>query len=393
MDKWGLTDKGYVRPNQAAIREELDNQQRKFFGVNINLSPKSPNGILSGILSAFFAKLYEVEEAIWHSGHPSEAKGVQLDYLATFFGVSRERPQYAIGEFIITGTPFYVVPYSRLFAKEDGTQYFLLRDVTLDGTGVGRGEISALNTGIAGDAAVGEVNIQIEPDSDIISVYNSTEMTGGANKESDESLRRRMLAAPAAIGSGTINAIYADLYALGGVTAVLVRNNNTATIVDGLPPHSNAVYVQGGDDYEIANVLMDNNVGLQFFGERYFEVADVAGEMHKVGFTRAINKDIYFVIEVTSHEDKTRLVAAVKQSVIELVGGVDADGIAHHGLQMGEDVVYTRVIGAVVSTGGVIDTVVQMGVRSQEMSTSNIPMAVTEVATTNPFLIEVIVRE
>lgn len=389
MKGWGLSPKGFNRPNQHDIKEEMDKQQRKFFGVNVNLNNKSPNGIINGILSYFFAKLYEEQEELWHAGHPSEAEGVQLDYLASFFGKRRARPQYAMGTFTFVGTPGYTVPYGRLFAKQDGTQYFLLRDVTLNENGIGEGMLNALSHGTKGNAAPNTVTVQVEPDSDITEVYNASPIIGGVDKESDDSLRSRMLDAPAAIGSGTINAIYADLYAVNGVTSVLVKNNNTASEVDGLPPHSNAVYVQGGDDQAIAEALMNNNVGLQFFGAQYYDVDDAGGHPHKIGFTRAKEKTIYIKAEIKASSDTTNLSDVIKNDLIALVGGVDNDGIAHRGLNMGEDVIYTKVISAIAGIDGVDDLFLSIGDSLENLSSNNVVVDDTEVAQTSTANIEV----
>ncbi|MEK5360737.1 hypothetical protein MHB45_09515 [Peribacillus sp. FSL K6-5616] len=82
---WGLSEKGFNRPNQADLKEEIDQKQKELFGEDVNLSYKSPNGIISGLLSWILAKVWELAEKVYHSGHPSEAEDKNLDYLTSYF--------------------------------------------------------------------------------------------------------------------------------------------------------------------------------------------------------------------------------------------------------------------------------------------------------------------
>lgn len=382
---WGLSDKGFYRPNQNEIKAMLDARTREEFGANVNLNYKSPNGILNGIWSWFFARLWEMGERVYHSSHPSQAVDVQLDYLTMFFGTARRRPQYSEGTLKFTGTPFYVIPAGRLYKRSDGAQFVLLQSVALDASGVGYGDISALDTGVFSNSNPNSITEQVEPDSDITAVTNEQATEGGAAREGDVELRRRLANSYAALGSGTINAIYPALLEVPGVRAVRVKVNETSSVKDGLPPHSIAVYTYGGNETEIAEALMKNYTGIQYFGTTQIPVKDISGNEHIIGFSKATTVEIEFRINIVvdntfSSDGET----TVRDSIINVVGGVDSNGNARNGYNMGDDVIYPQIISAVMNVQGVTNTTVEMSIKgSGSWVTTDIPIDDMEVANTS----------
>lgn len=378
---WGLSKKGFYRPNQNEIKAMLDQRTKDSFGANVNINYKSPNGILNGIWSWFFAKLWEMAEKVYHSSHPSQAEGVQLDYLTVFFGTSRIRPQYSEGILKFTGTPFYTIPYGRLFERQDGVQFVLLTPVTLDAAGIGYGDVTSLDTGIDTNSSVNTITIQVEPDSDITGVTNENETTGGAEEEGDVELRKRLTNSFAALGSGTVNSILADLLEVPAVRAVRVKVNEKGVTVDGLPPHSIAVYTYGGDDNDIANALMENYTGIQFFGSTSVTVKDISGHDHIIAFSKATTVPIYFDLKLSSNNTfSAGGINDVKDAIVSVVGGTDTRGVVHNGLNMGEPVVYARVISAIMGVQGVTNVQLTMGDTTPPTSTADITINDMEVA-------------
>lgn len=389
---WGLSKTGFYRPNQNEIKALLDARTKEEFGANVNLNYKSPNGILNGIWSWFFARLWEMGEKVYHSSQPSQAEGVQLDYLTVFFGTSRSRPQYSEGVLKFTGTPFYVIPFGRLFEREDGTQYVLLSPVTLDSAGVGYGDISSLDTGVKTNSDANTITIQVEPDSDITSVTNEAATTGGSEEETDVELRKRLANSYAALGSGTVNSILSDLLEVPGLRAVRIKVNEKSVPDGAQPAHSIAVYTYGGDDDEIGNALMKNYTGIQYWGSTNVTVKDISGNDHVIGFSKAVTTTVYFKIDITTDTTFSSTgINDVKDAIIEVVGGVDSSGNVQNGLNMGEDVIYARIISAVMSIQGVKNAQVLQGTVNPPTSSSDVAIGDMEVASTSMSDIEVTV--
>lgn len=391
---WGLSKNGFNRPNQAEIREDLDNQQRELFGADVNLNDKSPNGIINGILSYTFSKVWELAEKVWHSSHPSQATGKQLDYLTVFFGTQRRRSRFAMVTLKIKGTPNYTVPFGRLYERNDGndSQYMQLEDCVLDSNGDGTVDATCVLEGALGNAPKNVITVQVEPDSDVISVNNEDVAEGGVNEETDEELRTRLESSHSTLGSGTVNAIYADLIAVSGVRAVKIKVNETSVAADGLPPHSIGVYTFGGIDKEIAEALMTNYTGIQFFGTTIIPTEDISGATHNIGFSKAVTKPIE--VEITVKKDSTFSTNGdkdIKNAIVKVVGGTDTDGVVHNGLNMGDDVVYMQLANAVMNIQGVTDVSILMGEKGQSLSANSIVIGEMFVASVDVNDIKVVV--
>lgn len=392
--KWGLSKEGFYRPNQNEIREKLDEKARELFGNDVNVNNKSPIGFILGLLSWFFAMLWEVIENVYKSAFPSQAEGVSLDYLTPFYGTSRRRPQYSQVPLEFTGTPNYTIPFGRIFETENKIQFVLLQDVTLDNNGDGLGDVSSLLTGAFTNVAANTITVQVEPDVDILTVTNGSVAEGGADEEGDEELRKRLSLSNSALGSGTVNAIYADLLEIPGVRAVNVKINETSSTVGGQPPHSIAVFTHGGDVNEIANALMKNYAGLQFFGTTTISVNDVAGNPHDISFSESPLQNTEFEVTVTKNSSfPSDGEIAVKDAIISVIGGTDSTGNVQNGLNMGQPVYYASIISAVMSVPGVVNVQVLMNKKGvTPLNTNDITIASTDVANVLATDIEVTVN-
>lgn len=382
MENWGLTSKGFNGPNQAEIREELDTSSRESFGEDINLSDKSPNGIFNGILSEFFGDLWQLAQGVYSSQHPSTATGVQLDYLTPFYRTQRRQAQYAFATVKITGTPYHVEAYGKQYQTERGIFFSLSEDVTLDLNGEGYGLVYANEAGAQANVPANTITIQVEPDSDVISVTNPEPAIGGVNREDDEELRKRLLESSSNLGSGTVNAIYSQLQELPGVRAVRISVNEEDIVVDGLPPHSIAVYTLGGIGQDIAEKLMDNYTGIQFFGSESHTVVDVGGYEHVISFSRPATTNIIANLTITTDSNfGAEGMNQIKNNIISLIGGTDTSNVTHSGLNMGDDVIYSQVLAAVMKVVGVTDCTLEIAKSGDTPSTSNIIIDGNEVAT------------
>lgn len=381
---WGLSRTGFKRPNQAELKTEIDQRQKELFGENVNLSSKSPNGILSGILSWSISLLWQVIERVYHNGHVSSAEGVSLDYKTIEFNTSRNPEQYAEGQVVITGTPNFTVLAGTRYEKETGVDYAVKENVTLDGTGKGIAEVVSLSPGIVGNADPDTVIVQSEPNSSVLSITNPNSIDGGREQETDEELRNRLFKLGASNGSGTTNAILSDVLGLPGVRAANIIVNREDVPVNGQPPHSNHVFVLGGVGEVIAETLFKNYVGLQFFGSTDYIVKDIAGNPHTIAYTPATPTRIYITVKLTTDATfETNGIDQVKTAIVKLIGGLAVDGTEYTGLSMADDVVYSKIIAAVMSVKGVTDATIKLGTSINPTGTANIPMDLGQVAQIN----------
>jgi uncharacterized phage protein gp47/JayE len=118
-----------------------------------------------------------------------------LEAWAGLKGITREAPTFSIGTWSGTGTIGTDLPSGALLLRNDGFQYRTTADATVGGGGTVTAPIIALSAGRSGNAVPGTpINLAA-----VIAGMNTAgsvagAVTGGADLETDDSLRARMLA-------------------------------------------------------------------------------------------------------------------------------------------------------------------------------------------------------
>jgi uncharacterized phage protein gp47/JayE len=379
-----LDQTGFRRKNYAEIQEEMNQRAQELFGEDVNLSERSPIGIFNRLFSWFLSKTYELAEKVYNSAYITKAEGVQLDRLTPFFATSRNPEQYATVELSFTGTPNVTILEGTRFETETGIDFALTENVTLDSGGLGSGTAVSLTAGVVGNVDANAITVQSEPSADVLTVTNLSEATGGREVETDAELLKRLQGSGASTGSGTPDAIVSEVLAVQGVRAANISVNNEPIEVNGQPPHSNAVYVLGGDGQTIANALFKHYVGLQFYGSQSYNVNDISGNTHEIAYTPATQVDVFVSVSLTTDNTFTADGATqVKDAIVRIVGGTTSDGTLYVGLNMGEDVIYSKILAAVMGINGVNDAVLSIGTDLMTLGTSNIAIETNEVAQTS----------
>lgn len=177
-------------------------------------------------------------------------------------------------------------------------------------------------------------------------VINIDAATPGVSRETDEELRVRREEEINRLGSSPIDAIRSDILDVAGVTSCVVFQNLTDTTDgDGVPPHSVEVLVQGGDDQDIFDALLDAvAAGIRTHGTETGSAVDDSGNSHVVKFSRPVEVNIYVDIVLKYTADyPTNGDALVKDLIV-------AEGNA---LDVGRNIVSTHVASWVYGQTGV----------------------------------------
>jgi len=206
----------------------------------------------------------------------------------------------------------------------------------------------------------------------------------GNDEESDEELRERARAATTGGGAATHDAITSALINdVQNVTSVSLFENKTDvdnTGSGGLPPHSFEAVVFGGTDSDVAETIFDEKaVTARDYGGANGTLvtetvtSDVTGDTRQISFSRPtqVNVDVTMEIVVT---DEYIGDEALRDRVVDYIGGVMSDGSTERGLGVEEDVVLDKVRDVVVGD----DT----GVYAFDNSVDGNPLTTTPAATT-----------
>lgn len=387
-----LDKTGFKRKNFADLQAEMETKAKEKFGEDVNLSIKSPLGIILWLFAWFLSKAWELAEKVYNSAYVTTAEGIQLDKLTPFYNTSRNPEQSSFVLLSFTGTPNHTILEGARYETETGIDFALMENVTLDGAGNGTGEAICLVPGAIGNVEANTITVQSEPSADVLTVNNPTKAEGGRDEETDSELVNRLLSSGASYGSSTVDAILSTVLGVTGVRAANIAVNNTNAEVNGLPPKSFQVYALGGTDQTIGEAIFSKMAGgIESFGTNSVTVKDIAGNTHTVKYTPATTVDIFSTITVTT--DSTFQAdgsVQIKDAVIKLIGGTVQDGTVYTGLNMGDDVIYSRILSVVMSIQGVLDATVTIGKDAITQNSANIAIADNEVAQANSENISVV---
>lgn len=212
-------------------------------------------------------------------------------------------------------------------------------------------------------------------------VYNYAAGVPGTDTETDTHLRiRRAAAATAFKGKGTDEAVEAHLMEdVVGVTSAKVKSNRQmATDSDGIPPKSFRTLVVGGEDYEVAKCILENQAsGIESYGNTSVAVTDGNGDEQIISFSRPLAVCLWVKVSYKVYNEEQQSTAdEIKAALIEW---------ASREYQLGKDVIPSRVLQGLYDVSGIGEATPEVAVTAEATDTptygiTTIPVAATEYA-------------
>lgn len=138
-------------------------------------------------------------------------------------------------------------------------------------------------------------------------VNNFEEGVKGRDQEEDAEFRIRRAQSLQAVGAGNLEAIVARIQDdIEGVTVVKgFENREDVPDLEGRPPHSIHIVVEGGDEQEIGDLLwLIKGGGIQTFGEVDVNVLDSNGDIQVMHFSRPVSVDIWVKADLTLYDEE-----------------------------------------------------------------------------------------
>lgn len=378
----GLDSNGFKRKTYDEILLDMEAKARSLFGDNVSLTSRTPLGMILRVSAWTMGTLWQALEKVFCSGFISTAEGVSLDYVIKNAGLIRKPAQKATGIVVFTGTGS--IPTGTLLSTESGIQFETISKGSVSENIPVRAVVAGVSGNVGSSMVTTVVNIGALPN--VTGVSNADPTTGGTNIESDTELRARYLQSFSLAGNGTKDAMRAKLLSLGGVRAVNVIDNVMDSVdVDGRPPHSVECYLLGGVSGDIAQSILDTKAaGIQTHGTQTETVLDDSGNENIIKFSYASEIPIYANITITKSEayglDGDR---NVKIAILEYIGGSDDLGDFYTGLNMGQDVVYVKLIDRIMNVPGVEDLTLTISKDNITFNPSNIVISQNEVSQTD----------
>jgi len=380
MSEFGISETGFERKRLDLILSELNAEMKAIFGDNFNVSPESPDGQVNGVVAESFANLWEIAEEAYDAFDPSSVTGVTQSNLVQLNGITRLPATSSRAQLTITGTAATVIPLGSLVSTSDtGDQFATEIEVILDGGGNGSVFANAVETGPI-SALAGTLTVIDSPITGWDTTTNSADATVGTDEESDVELRARREQSVAANAQAIIDAIFAAVGNIEGVTQVTVLENDTDFVDgNGLDPHSFEVIVVGGVDQDIGDVIwLKKPAGIKAFGSTTVSVDDTQGIPHDISFSRPTTVDIWVIVNLAvDAEYPANGDTLVAQAIVDYANG---DLIAGQGFGLSDDVIFTRLYTPINTINGHEITSLFIDTAPAPTGTANIPIASTEIS-------------
>ncbi len=441
---FGLTTEGFVPMLLPDIRDEMNRRIWDEVSPFLDLSDRSLEGQLVGIISELLSRAWEATEASNSSIDPDKALDAALDAICILTGTTRRGATYSQVELVLTGddaTPISALSAVRVPGTVDRydtqapvtiegvdawaslTTYEIGARVTLGGqvyqakiggisasTGpVGTDPLSPevdgtvtwrfLGEGVAAvdvlamasvtgtvTANSGTITEIVTPVGGWHGVCNILDVTPGRPQMTNPQLRVLRELELAKPGTSPADAIRAALLDDGTeVTAATIFMNLTDTVDgDGIPAKAVEALVTGGVDQDIWDLLRLNvAAGIRTHGTVIGTSTDSQGNEQTMKFSRPDDRPVYVAItcEVDPKVFPVDGVTKVKEAIVEW-GRVQAAG---------KNAVASRIGAAAFEVDGVLDTpIVYIGFAPSPVASTTLEISLREQGTYDTSQIEVV---
>lgn len=367
---------GIHAPSYAEILEYFTAQAKTIFGSDINLDADTQDGQLLAIFASAINDVNSQAIATYNQFNPNTAVGVGLDSAVKTNGIKRNVATHSTVDLVIVGQAGTTIN-NGVVSDSFGNNWLLPTQVIIPNKGQITVTAKSENVGVV-EALPNSITTIQTPTRGWQTVTNPQTAVSGVPVETDANLRKRQNASTAMASQSVWEGILSTVANLDGVTQVSgLRNDTGNTSNEGVPPHSIAIVVEGGDAQGIAKaIFLKKGEGVGTYGSTSGTYNDAFGIKNTVYFTRPIQKQIYATVTIKASPTYLNAVGEeIKQRIADYING----------LSIGKDVVITRVLAEAIMGNGVVDTSYQLesiklGTSVSGQAIATIPIAWNEDA-------------
>lgn len=381
LDTLGLsatvTASGITAPDYQTILTTITNYFYQIYGADAYLEPDGKDGQMIALVSLAIHDANNAAIACYNSFSPSTGLSEALTRNVKINGITRKAATNSTVDVTLTASTVVTVTNGSV-KDTNNIIWNLPASVTIPLEGITVTATCANSGPVA--AVIGSVNQINTPTRGWTSVTNATTATVGSAAETDAQLRLRQTQSVALPSLTPFDAVDGALANIDGVTRHKLYENDTG-IVDnnGLPAHSLAAIVDGGDADVIAQTLRGKKgQGVSTFGTTAISASDTYGNPHIINFSRSSNVPVYVAITIKAFTGYTTQVGEdMKAAIAAYINS----------LTIGDDVLLSRIYSPAnlgVVSGGASRyydiTNLQIGKTAGSVAGSNIVVAFNESA-------------
>lgn len=384
---WGLTENGFIAPSYEEVLDSVEDDFISKFGTDIVLTSNSNFGILARLIAWRETLMIQELQKNYYSAFISTATDTSLDRVGSNMDVGRKVQHTASAIIEVTTDGEYLIEAGETFETEDGYVFELERDITTtqqpDGSWKGTGWVESDEAGEMFNVGANTITLETNPDDNVLSVTNPEPANGGQDYEDDETYRARLLEENESNPGPTAWGMKSALMELPGVRDVNpVENDKADADRWGNLPYTVHLYILGGNDNDIANVIVNHMAaGTTLVGSKAMDVTDATGNPRTVHFDHAIDKPIYVKVTLKVNEGWN------DDEGVDDVKAAIADYINH--LIIGKTLFLTRLYPLVYSVDGVDEAIITIGTNKANLGSNDIVNDINQAVSCDESNIEV----
>lgn len=328
-----FTATGLVLPAESDILSGVQADMNAAFGGKLNPSLSTPQGQLASSTAAVIGDKNNLFAEYVNQVDPDTADGRMQDAIARIYFIDRLPARSTVVGVLCTGLAGTVIPVGALVSASDGNIYSC--------TGAGTIPVGGSITLQFACQATGPI---VCPAGTITGIYkaipgwdtaaNASDGVIGQNVESRADFEYRRKQSVALNAKGSLEAIYANVFDVAGVTDVYVTDNVTSSPVTRgsitLVAHSIYVAAVGGLDLDVATAIWrKKSDGADYNGNTTVSVTDQSGysvpyPTYSVKFQRPPAQPILFAVQIANTTGlPSDIVTQVKNTIISAFSGGD----------------------------------------------------------------------
>lgn len=303
LDTLGLsatvTAEGISAPDYQTVLDTITGYFQQIYGSDSYLDPDSKDGQMVALVALAIHDANNTAITVYRSFSPSTALKDALTSNVKINGISRRAATNSTVDELLVGEPGTIITNGSVKDTNGIIWNFPAQVVIgIDGTAIAT---ATCGTPGAVAASAGSVNKINTPTRGWVSATNPLAATVGVAAETNAELRVRQSQSIALPSVTPFEAVDGAIANIKGVTRhKLYENDQDTPDANGLPPHSIAAIVEGGDATVIANTLRGvKGQGSTPFGSTVIIVPDKYGSPHPVGFSRPVDVPVFVKITIS----------------------------------------------------------------------------------------------
>lgn len=295
-----VTPSGISAPSFADVLASLKASFQLIYGADAYLEPDSQDGQLLSVFASAINDCNNAAIAVYNSFSPATAVGAGLSSVVKINGIRRLVPSNSSADLTLVGPNGTVIVNGIVQDTVTGNQWLLPPQVTIDGSGFA---VATATCSVAGAiiAPANTITEIVNPQRGWQSATNAADATVGAPVEQDGTLRQRQAVSTSLPALTKLESIVSAVLELPGVQVVKPYENDTgATDGNGIPGHSIALVVVGGDSLAIATAIANRKLGAGTYGTITEVIIDQNGVPDTVRFSRPTTKRVIASLRITA---------------------------------------------------------------------------------------------